>query len=67
MSKSGIENFKNSEAIIENILRWMIAQKSDTGFGSTADNISVIKAFTSYLENSGELKDVNMTIISELN
>jgi hypothetical protein len=30
MSKSGIENFKNSEAIIENILRWMIAQKSDT-------------------------------------
>ncbi len=67
MSKAGLENFKDSEAIIENILRWMIAQKSDTWFGSTADNISVIKAFTSYLENSGELKDVNITIISELN
>ncbi len=67
MSLAWLENFKDSETIIENILRWMISQKSDTWFGSTADNISTIKAFTSYLENSGELKDVSMTIISSLN
>lgn len=67
MSKSGIENFKDNEAIMENILRWMIAQKTDSWFGSTADNISVIKAFTSYLQSSKELENVSMEFISTIN
>jgi hypothetical protein len=39
--------------------RWIISQKKDWSFGSTADNIALIKAITKYLESSWELKWVN--------
>jgi len=54
-----LDKFKDIEKIIDNMNRWIISQKKDWSFGSTADNIALIKAITKYLESSWELKWVN--------
>lgn len=58
VSISWLEKFSDIEMILDNMNRWIIWQKKDWSFGSTQDNISLIKAMTKYLESSWELKDV---------
>ena len=62
-----LENFKDIESITDNINRRIISQKKNWSFGSTQDNILVIRAITAYLENSWELKDVNMSVKLKIN
>ena len=40
--------------------RWIIGEKKDGYFGSTQDTATVIRALSTYLESTGELKNVNM-------
>ena len=42
-------------------------KKEDGSFGSTQDNIHVIKAITKYLEVSGELDNVSLAVKLRLN
>jgi len=47
--------------------RWLIWQKKNGSFGSTADNIVLIKAITKYLESSWELKNIDNNTLLKLN
>ena len=62
-----LEKFSDIDKIIDNINRWIISQKQNWSFGSTSDNIAVIKAITKYLESSWELKNLNFDVILKLN
>lgn len=61
------ENFKDSDQIIENIIRWTISQKKDWSFWSTQDTISVIRAITQYIRNTWDLKDLDMNAKLSIN
>ncbi len=62
-----IDTVKDSETIIDNINRWMIAQKKDGSFGSTQDTLCVIRAFTAYIGASKELEKVSFLAKFKLN
>ena len=62
-----LDKFSDIEKIIDNINRWLISQKKNGSFGSTADNIALIKAITKYLESSWELKNVDNNTLLKLN
>lgn len=62
-----LDNFNDMKSITSNILRWIINQKSNWSFGSTQDNIQVIKAITKYLQDSWELKDIKLNADIKLN
>ncbi len=67
ISSLWLEEFDEVDLIIDNINRWMISQKSNWSFGSTLDNINVIRSITSYLESSKELSWVNYLAKLKLN
>lgn len=46
--------------IVDNMNRWIVGEKKNGYFGSTRDTAMVIRGLTTYLEASGELKNVNM-------
>ena len=62
-----LDKFSDIEKIIDNMNRWIIGQKKNWSFGSTADNIALIKAITKYLESSWELKNVDNNTLLKLN
>jgi hypothetical protein len=53
-----LDKFNDISPIIDNMNRWIIWQKQNWSFGSTSDNIALIKAVTNYLESSLELNDI---------
>ena len=53
-----VNEFSDIDKIIDNVIRWIIWEKKNWNFGSTSDNISVIRAITKYLESSAELKNI---------
>jgi len=59
VSEIWLSKFDNISYIVDNINRWLISQKEDWSFGSTQDNILVIKSITKYLQSSWELNDVH--------
>jgi uncharacterized protein YfaS (alpha-2-macroglobulin family) len=59
LSTIGLEHFPKSSAIIDNIQRRLINQKSNGSFGSTQDTIKVIQAIAQYLINGSF--EVNFT------
>ena len=60
MGNIGLENFTDSEAIIDNMLRFISQSKMNNSFGSTYDNSYIIRALTSYLSKTNELKNTNI-------
>ena len=58
VSEIWLDEFKDIDKIIDNVIRWIIWEKKNGSFGSTLDNISVIKSIIKYLENRWDLKDI---------
>ncbi len=59
---------ETEKLIIENLARWLIAQKRENWeFGSNYDSVEVLKAITSYITYTKELDDVNFTAKGFLN
>ncbi|MBW7954842.1 hypothetical protein H3C61_03440 [Candidatus Gracilibacteria bacterium] len=67
ISNIGLDNFKDSENIIDNIIRFIISSKTNGNFGSTIDNLYVIKSLTNYLSKSKDLQNTNMSVDINLN
>ena len=67
MSSVGIDGLKDIDTIVDNVNRWLVAQKKDGGFGSTQDTIHVIRALTAYIKASRELDKVSFLAKFHLN
>lgn len=67
MSELGLQNFKDSDSIIDNMIRFIASSKMNGSFGSTFDNSYVIKALTAYLSQTKELKNTDLTARFNLN
>jgi len=61
------KELENSSYIIENINRWIIAQKEDWNFWTTSENIAVIDAVSNYMISSSELKNLDNKTQIKLN
>jgi hypothetical protein len=60
VSNLGLSNFGGIDQVIDGMNRWILSEKKDGYFGSTQDTVIVLQALATYLEHSGELKNVNM-------
>lgn len=60
VSEVWLDNFKDIAPIIDNTIRRIMSEKKNGSFGTTQDNITLIKALTSYLNASWELKNVDL-------
>ena len=60
VSRLGLANFSDLTPVIDGMNRWILSEKKDGHFGSTQDTAIVTQALATYLEKSGELKNVNM-------
>lgn len=67
LSNIWLENFKDSDQVIDNMNRWLISSKDNWSFGSTQENVKVIKNLTYYIQSSKELTNLNSNIKLILN
>ncbi|MDD2486750.1 MAG: MG2 domain-containing protein [Candidatus Gracilibacteria bacterium] len=63
----GYKDLLKIAPITQNLISWTMSEKKDGSFGSTQDNIIVIKSIISFIEATGELKDTNMDFKISLN
>lgn len=67
MGNIGLDKFKDSESITDSMIRFITSSKINNSFGSTYDNSYIIKAITTYLGQTGELKNTDMFARFNLN
>lgn len=62
-----LDKFKDSEAIIDNMIRFISSSKTNNNFGSTYDNSFIIKSLTTYLGKTNEIKNASFFVRFNLN
>ncbi len=68
ISKVGVDEYSDIQPIIDNIIRWMMSQKDEEwSFGSLNNTLTVVQSFTSYLESTEELQDLDMDVEMMIN
>lgn len=63
----GLDQFTDSETITDSMIRFITASKTNNSFGSTYDNSYIIRAITSYLTKTWELKNTDFFARFNLN
>lgn len=62
-----LEKFEDIDEIIYKMIKYLNSNKTESWYGSTQNNINVVKAVIKYLENSWELKNVKIIANLKLN